>query len=181
MNDLLQKISSYNIFNYMLPGVLFAVLGTNISTFDFVVDPIILGLFVYYFYGLVVSRIGSLVVEPLLKKMGIVAFASYGDFISASQADSKLEVLSEANNSYRTLASLFLCLSVLILIDWIKSTIAISDKVSMIVSVVLVLLLFILSYRKQSQYITRRIENAIEGSSSESRIEGGGRDETHNK
>lgn len=179
MNELLQKISSYNIFNYLLPGVLFAVLGTKFTMVDFLVDPVVLGLFVYYFYGLLVSRIGSLVVEPLLKKLGVVTFASYGDFIAASRTDSKVEILSEANNSYRTLASLFLCLSVLILIDWVNAKTALSDDVSITVSMLLLLLLFILSYRKQSQYITQRIENATNGKRSEPKVEGEGGDEAH--
>ena len=45
MNALLEKISSYNIFNYLFPGVVFAVVADTLTTFSFIQEDIILGLF----------------------------------------------------------------------------------------------------------------------------------------
>jgi hypothetical protein len=73
MKDLLEKLSSYNIFNYLLPGVLVAVLGTAVSSFHLLADDIVVGVFLYYFY---------LVLEPLLKWARIVRFAPYTDFVA---------------------------------------------------------------------------------------------------
>ena len=64
-------------------------------------------MFLYYFLGLVVSRFGSLVIGPLLKSFSFIKFADYRAFIDASKKDTQIEVLSEANNSYRTLCALF--------------------------------------------------------------------------
>ena len=62
MDGLLDKISSYNIFNYLLPGSLFAVIADAVTDYRLIQEDIVVGLFLYYFIGLVVSRIGSLVV-----------------------------------------------------------------------------------------------------------------------
>ena len=63
MSDLIDKLSSYNIFNYLLPGTLFAGAGSAFTSFDFTFDNLFIAGFAYYFFGLVISRIGSLVIE----------------------------------------------------------------------------------------------------------------------
>lgn len=111
MKELLDKLSSYNIFNYLLPGILFSVIASNTTELDLIQKDLFVGVFVYYFVGLVISRFGSLLVEPLLKKTNFLKFADYKEFIRASEKDKKIEVLSEANNMYRTFISTFLLLA----------------------------------------------------------------------
>ena len=72
MKDLIDKLSSYNIFNYLFPGVLFAALGDRLTSYSLLIDDIMVGVFIYYFIGLVISRLGSLFLEPLLKWLKIV-------------------------------------------------------------------------------------------------------------
>jgi len=117
MKDLLDKLSSYNIFNYLLPGILFAVFVDDMTSFHILQNDIVVGVFVYYFFGSVISRIGSLLIEPLLRKWGFVKFAPYEDFVRVSKADPNIEILSEANNMYRTICSLMLCVGVVALYD----------------------------------------------------------------
>jgi hypothetical protein len=157
MNELLNKLSSYNVFNYLLPGIVFAVLAGEIIHYPIVPRDILTGAFLYYFVGLVVSRFGSLIIEPLLKALSFVKFADYKDFVAVSQKDAKLEVLSEVNNTYRTLASLFSLLLLLKLyvklegkFPWLKAW----DATAL---VVLLLVMFLFSYRKQTSYIAKRI------------------------
>jgi hypothetical protein len=90
MNELLNKLSSYNLFNYLLPGILFAVLASEATHYSFLQRDIVLALFLYYFIGLVVSRVGSLVIEPLLKKSGFLKFADYKDFVTESKTEHKI-------------------------------------------------------------------------------------------
>ena len=113
MKDLLEKLSSYNIFNYLLPGIVFVVLADTLTAFHFAQQDIILGVFLYYFIGLIISRLGSIAIEPLLRWSKFVQFSPYADFISASKEDKSLEVLSEANNMYRTFSTLFMSLILL--------------------------------------------------------------------
>ena len=157
MKDLLDKISSYNLFNYLLPGVLFALLADGLTSYTFIQSDIVVGIFLYYFIGLVISRVGSLAIEPILKKTSFIKFAAYEDFVLVSKKDPKLEVLSEVNNMYRTFCSLFFLLGVLKAYELLAERYPLLTSRSPYILVGLLFALFIFSYRKQTQYITKRI------------------------
>ena len=158
MNELLSKLSSYNLFNYLLPGIIFVVLSSGMTGYNLIQSNLLLGMFLYYFIGLVISRFGSLVVEPILKWIGFLQFADYKNFVLASQKDKKLELLSEVNNSYRTLCSLFALLLLLRLYEYFESTFPTLREWNSIVLLVLLIIMFLLSYRKQTTYVRKRIE-----------------------
>lgn len=163
MDELLDKISSYNIFNYLLPGSLFAVIADAVTDYRFIQEDIVVGLFLYYFIGLVVSRIGSLVVEPILKAVGLVNFVAYGKFVEASKTDPKIEVLSETNNMYRTFCALFLLLPLVVLFDRLAPLLPwLVDGSPYIVGVALVVM-FLFAYRKQTAYIVNRVNKVVDG------------------
>lgn len=67
MKEILDKLTSYNLFNYLLPGVVFAVLASKVTRFTLIQQDLVAGAFLYYFIGLVISRFGSLILEPILK------------------------------------------------------------------------------------------------------------------
>lgn len=157
MNELLDKISSYNLFNYLLPGILFAVIGSTLTGYGLVHHDVLISLFVCYFYGLVISRVGSLVLEPLLKRIRFVTFAPYETFVAASHTDPKLEVLSEMNNTYRTLTALMACLLALGLVKSAFDRLALGPEVELVICLLLLLALFAFSYRKQTAYIAQRV------------------------
>jgi hypothetical protein len=160
MNELLTKLSSYNLFNYLLPGVIFAILASLITSYQFVQKEIVTGLFLYYFLGLVVSRFGSLVIEPLLKGLAFVRFADYAECVKAKEDDPQIEVLSEANNTYRTLCSLFVVLLLLKLYARIEGAFPSLHAWGPTVGLVVLLLMFLFSYRKQTAYVTKRVKIA---------------------
>lgn len=158
MKELLDKISSYNIFNYLFPGILFVVILDKLMIYSFVQDNLIIGAFVYYFIGLVISRFGSLAIEPVLKKISFVKFANYADFVAASQKDAKIDILSEVNNMYRTLCSMFVLVLLLSMYQSIVLKFRIVNQWSPYILVLLLLIVFLLSYRKQTEYIKKRIK-----------------------
>lgn len=160
MKELLDKLSSYNIFNNLLPGVLFAMFVDALTSMKVLQKEIIVGVFVYYFFGLVVSRVGSLFVEPLFQKLNLVSFAPYEDFVRAVKADPKIELLSEVNNTFRTLCSLMVCVGVVALYDMASSNWPQLESAAPLILIVGLFVLFLLSYRKQSAYITKRINEA---------------------
>jgi hypothetical protein len=159
MNELLKQISSYHLFNYLLPGCLFAVIASRVTHWNFIESQLVLGLFIYYFYGLIISRIGSLIVEPTLKLTQFIQFTSYADYVAACKIDPKIEVLNESNNMYRTLCSTILCL---ILAPGYERFCRRFDWHFTIDPVLVCLLcaLFLFSYRKQTRYIKQRVEAA---------------------
>lgn len=165
MKDLLDKLSSYNVFNYLFPGVIFAAAGTSLTSYALLMNDMVVGLFVYYFYGLAISRFGSLVLEPIFKKTRFVRFAPYDDFVAASKEDEKLALMLEENNMHRTLSSMLLCLLFLLFTDLVVRHGF--DSISPICAFTLVLLLlfslFSFSYRKQTGYIRSCVERSVGG------------------
>lgn len=162
MNDFLEKLSPYNIFNYLLPGIVFVVLAEGLTTFHFIQQDIIIGVFFYYFIGLIISRIGSITIEPFLKWSGFVKFTPYADFVFASKEDNLINELSEANNMYRTFCSLFISLIILKIYELLSIRLPILGKWIDILLIVGLLALFCISYRKQTQYVVKRIKATIE-------------------
>jgi hypothetical protein len=158
MKDLLDKLSSYNIFNYLFPGVLFVIFVDLMTSYHLVQKNIVIGVFLYYFLGSVVSRVGSLVVEPLFRKSNLLDFAPYDDFVAASKLDDKIELLSEVNNMYRTLCALMLSVAVVVLYAHAANY---YDQLKTALPWVLIVSLFalyLLSYRKQTAYIVKRVK-----------------------
>jgi len=158
MKDLLDRLSSYNFFNNLLPGALFAVIATRYTSATLTSKDLLLAFFIYYFIGLVVSRIGSLIVEPVLIKLGVVSYSDYSKFVSASKSDQKLNTLVEANNTYRTMIALFLCLAAFKSFDVLAIKVpAIGGFAPYALSAFLIFL-FIWSFKKQSGYINKRVD-----------------------
>lgn len=157
MKEILDKISSYNLFNYLLPGFIFAFMVERLSNYQLLSEDIATNAFIAYFIGLSVSRFGSLVVEPIFRKTGLLKFVNYSTYLAASKKDPKIELFSEINNSYRTLISvLILTLSVKVwqLIGYRWTTF---QQISPYLLVVILLILFLFSYKKQTDYIVKRV------------------------
>lgn len=158
MKEIIDKISSYNLFNYLFPGIIFVVLLSKFTTIDLIIENNFLGAFLYYFIGLVISRIGSLILEPLFKKIKLVTFSDYKEFIEASKKDEKIELFSEVNNTYRTIASLFFCLLISVIYERLLSDILAMYGIEVYLIAIGLLALFMFSYKKQTNYINKRIE-----------------------
>lgn len=161
MKEIIDKISSYNLFNYLFPGIVFVILLDQVTNYDLIIDNNFLGAFLYYFIGLVISRIGSLILDPIFKKIKIMKFSSYSDFLIASKNDDKISLFSEINNTYRTLSSTFFCLLILVIYEKFGSSFFQSTGIEKYFLVVGLFALFILSYRKQTEYINNRINNQL--------------------
>ena len=164
MKEIIDKISSYNLFNYLFPGVIFVILLRELTDYDLIQENNFLGAFLYYFIGLVISRFGSLVIGEILKnkKLKFIKFTEYSDFVYASDKDSKIDLFSEVNNMYRTLISLFFLLLLSKLYQSISSWLNISTNLSYILLISTLLVLFIFSYRKQTGFIVKRVASRIE-------------------
>lgn len=158
----LEKISSYNLFNNLLPGAVYCFLINKFFELNFCSGNIVENLFIYYFMGMVISRIGSLVVEPISKKIKLVIFAEYGEFLKASLKDDKIEILSETNNTYRTMLALSIALLITKLYIYISYKFEWISSGTPVVITVGLFLLFMFSYRKQTEYIRKRVKKINE-------------------
>lgn len=158
MKEIINKITSYNLFNYLFPGILFVIIATKWTIYDFQVENIILGVFLYYFVGMTISRIGSLWIEKILKKSKLVKFSDYNDFVVCSKKDDKINLFSEINNTYRTLISLGFCLLIIKIYSELDRAFAIPEIYTTLILLIFTILLYVLSYQKQTQYINKRIK-----------------------
>lgn len=155
MEGLLEKISSYNIFNNLFPGALFVYLLERSTSVILSVDDIVKNIVLYYFIGLIIGRIGSILFEPLLKLIRVVRFVPYPEYLAASHKDSKIEILQETANMYRTLFSMsLLFLLSLFAIGFITDREYLFSKFAAL----FFLVIFIVSYIKQVRYIVSRVD-----------------------
>jgi hypothetical protein len=162
MDYLFEKISSYNIINYMLPGVVFSILSKNWLGYDFNSENILLELFIVYFIGIIISRIGSIIVEPLLKMIKFIRFAPYEDYVKQERKNNKIKILNEQNNMFRTLLTTMILLAFLKLYQFLSVKFCFL-QFNNIILIISLLILFLFSYRKQTYFIKKRVENSKEG------------------
>lgn len=157
MEKLLDKLSSYNIFNYLLPGIIFLVFIEKLTSFSILNNELLITAFIAYFTGLIISKIGSLIIEPFFKKISFVKFSDYQDFVLASKEDKQIEIFSETNNMYRTFISLFIVLIAIKLYEKIAIYFSFTQNTTIYILFIILLSIFIFSYKKQSNYINKRV------------------------
>lgn len=156
MEHFLNKLSSYNFFNYLLPGVLFATLAEVYTSYSFTHPNLVITVFAYYFIGMVISRFGSLVFEPIMKTINFVSFVEHEAFVKAVSRNPRLEILFESSNTYRTVASAFVLLLLAKLYEVLNLYFSLSGNLTTLLTALLIMFLF--SYRKQTAYINRTIK-----------------------
>lgn len=162
MDKFLDKISAYQFLNYMIPGTLFLVLVDVLDIYDLSLENVLLMLFGGYCSGMVLSRIGSLLLEYYLKKWKFIVFAPYGDYKDAESKDPKVGLLSTENNMYRTFLATFLMLLVLFGLHLIPCVNEFMHTPWMaLISIVLLTLLFLFAYRKQTSYVRKSVEHIV--------------------
>lgn len=171
LKQIVGRISSYNLFNNLYPGVIFCYLLKAILGINIISDNWFENLILFYFIGMVISRIGSVIIEPLMKKnrikkKSLLRFVPYSDYERASKEDPLVATLSETNNTYRTLLSCFICTFVFKICDVINK-VCIENKFTFFhenkdwIALILLIILFAFSYVKQTSYVSKRVESII--------------------
>lgn len=162
MEKFIDRLSSYNILNNMLPGAVFCYLLNTLMNINILKNSIIEKLFIYYFVGIIISRIGSVIVEPMCKKIKLVEFVSYKEFTKACSKDDRIDILSETNNMYRTMLAVLFVLSLIKVYLLILSKITWLENYTAVLVIILLVILFGYSYRKQTEYVRSRVKHANE-------------------
>lgn len=152
------KISNYNILNNLIPGAILCVIFKYLVGYDFMSVGTLELIVIFYFAGMINSRIGSLILEPILKKIKWVTFRDHQRFVEAEQKDKKINSLVEVNNIYRSMISIaFTALLVKLYYVGIEQHWDFGN-VSEWILLVALLLLFAFAYKKQTKYIVSRID-----------------------
>lgn len=158
MKNIIEKLGSYQLLTNLLPGAFFVLALKFFFELSLPTENYGEDIAVYYFFGLVINRIGSLVVEPILKKISFVKFASYSDFSKAAKSDSKIDTLSEVNNYTRSLLTCVLLIPVIRLLQLLSSKWTWFALNWVWVAIALLIVLFLFAYRKQTNYVRKRVE-----------------------
>lgn len=163
ISKIVEKVSSYQLFNYFFPGIVFHFVVDQTMTFKIAPEDIMYRLFVYYITGMILSRIGSIIIAPIYKKLVWVIYARYKNYLDAQSKDSKIELLVQENNTYRTLIATYFSLLLLYLIDQIEW---LHDKylhpIAIICYFVFLAILFSLAYRKQTAFIRKNVHRDLD-------------------
>lgn len=174
LKNITEKISSYNILNNLFPGIVFCHIVDQSTRFSFVHDNILENLFIYYFVGMIISRIGSIFVEKWLRtikiknkktknKEPLLKFAPYDKYVDASENNTFIKTLSETNNTYRTIIAMVILILGVKLYDWfiydvIQLLGEMGNNIVFVIICLVTIILFIYSYKKQTDYIRSRVE-----------------------
>lgn len=163
MPDLVLSLSQnvYNMLNCFLPGVSLCLLLKHMAGLNLMVGTDFEVVFTCYFVGMIASRIGSLIVEPIMKQAKIISERNYDNFLDAERKDAKITVLSATNNSFRTYTAVCLIAMAVKIIMSVKSIVTTIGSCRDWIILVLLVLLFACSYKKQDGYLCKRISNVL--------------------
>ena len=170
LKDWLGKFSAYDLINNFIPGAVFVILAEKVGGLTLATDNVFDKIVLYYVAGVIISRIGSIVVEPILKNLHIkkwwfVKHKDHTEYVEAEHWEQdkdrdKLVRLSDVNNMYRTFVSMFLFLLIVVIVN--KAFPYIWSRGSfIIISCLVMILLFAFSYRKQTRYVRSQIETDL--------------------
>lgn len=159
MEELLDKISSYDIVNCIVPGAVVCIAFDVFGFADVLNYNALVLLLAFYATGLIASRLGSIIVEPIAKKTGLISYAPYEDYVSAEHGDGKIRILQTISNMYRSLIGaaiivLSMGLASLLPAEW-RPALA-------VIAAVLCFILIVVSWRKQNSYLQKSIVKSCE-------------------
>ena len=157
MKAILEKLSAYSIFSYLVVGLLFVALGERLTSFSLVQRSWVFGIVIYYFIGLVISRVGALIVKPLLERIGFIKEAPYEDYVEASRSDGKIDILSTQKNMFRTFCAMVMMLIGLKIGEKVIGVLPWGADVYDFIMLAGLFVLLVFSYRKQAQEVVRRV------------------------
>ncbi|WP_281758033.1 hypothetical protein [Succinatimonas hippei] len=155
--SLIKIISRYEFLNNLIPGIILCLIFKYIG-YNFTDDNWLTNLVIYYFIGLVNSRISSLSIEYLCRKTSFIEWRNYSSYNNAKNKRPYLATMQEIANMYRSMASVFMITLLAILYKQIANYCLWLNNNGYWIICILLFVLFIFSYRKQVNYIVKNID-----------------------
>lgn len=163
LTKLISLLDNFYLASYIIAG---AAVGIGLTLIDipFFHTEFWINLGLCYFAGMIASRLGSLVIEPVCKMCKIISWEPYAKFLEAERKDTtaKLLSLSKVNGTYCTMTAVSL---ILFIVSIVNNILALSDWTQYLkfpLVYLLVFILFLLSYRKQVGYTVKRINYLLD-------------------
>ena len=153
-------MANYHVLNYFIPGAIYAYLSTTWTGYDLLQTDVLAGAALYYFIGVLISRFGSLVIQPIIEHTKLFAYEKSPHWTVATMKNPKINELSESANMFRTMLSMSMVLVIAILMD--RLGISVDNWVLdplLLASVLIITFAFAL--RKQNAYVSKRIDDTV--------------------
>ena len=179
LENLLSKISAYELINNFIPGAVYFGIVERVTHFKLGAPNTYTAIVLCYFAGVVIGRIGSLYFSNSQRKKSNVDTNTtnepdsnglpHSEFTKAELLDKerKVTTLSTMNNVYRTFIALPICVLLTVLLDLIwnytPESICIVERKTAFVILACIGLALILNkaYKKQSWYVANRAKTIL--------------------
>lgn len=153
------KLDAYNLVANLVPG---AALIYALNFYGFPTpDPSQIGAFVLvsFVVGVLTNRLGSILVDPLLRNPRIKFLhpKNYSAFITSEKDDPKLDMIVANAGLYRTFVTCGFIFLFLILVDLIIEKINLDDRYLFTIFIFIGIIISALALRKEDNYIHQRI------------------------
>lgn len=155
VNSLVNRLSSYQLLAILLPGASLLGYMKFFLCIEIMVDENVWWfLLSSYVTGIILSRIGSVVIEGIMKKFCWLKKYDVNKYINKRKDNDLVETILSFANLYRTLSAAFLALPIISLIHGYNPC----EYCAMYLMYVLLLILFISSFYKQYNYFCNAVE-----------------------
>lgn len=153
------KLDAYNLVANLVPGAVL-VFSLNYSGFPAPApENVAAFLIIAFVAGVAVNRLGSLILDTPLRKIGFLKQKNYISFVNSEKNDKKLETLVANAGLYRTFFTAGLVYLVLIASNHWRVKCGWSTEALVITFVILGMMLFLFAFRKEDNYIHDRLED----------------------
>lgn len=161
MEYILNLLLPFELFNNLFPGVIFIYFLKLHNYFPFNPNAEAYeSLFIAYFIGLVINRVASLFLEPVLKALHffkLFNISDYPEFLQGRKNDDRIKIPIQINNMYRAYFLIFLLLLFLIILK-IRSTKDFYFYKKEVIGFLFLIYIFGHSYIKQTRFIKKRLK-----------------------
>ena len=158
MNDFLKslsdKLSAYQLFNFIYPGAVFLGILHFYGMPLGILNEIWWFLLASYFLGMTISRIGSIVIESICLKFKWIEKYDIKKYAMYLKADGFTGILLELTNIYRTICSMGTLLLFVTIFKYEQT-----DKCCVIFMEISFVLLFGYSFVKQHHYLENKLKD----------------------
>mgnify|MGYP000845001221 FL=1 len=154
MDEIIKKVSAYDLLNSLIPGGALVYFLKLLGYIDISADNAIFLVVLAYILGLVGSRVGSIILEPIAIKCGWVR-RDYEGYVKAQKSDERIMPLTTISNMYRSIAGSLIVLALLALGTLVPEAFRCW---LLVVYGIACFALFFKSWLKQEGYVARRVE-----------------------
>jgi hypothetical protein len=154
------KLDAYDLLANLIPG---AALTYALHYSGFIAPPpdkLAAFLLVSFVVGVTTNRVGSIVLDPLLRAIGFLKGKNYPAFVAAEKKDPKLSTIVANHGLYRTFLAAGLLYGVFVALKCAFPRVDWSSPLILLTAVLAGVVVFACALRKEDNYIHDRIEAA---------------------